>query len=593
MLPKKDRNKLVLVTLLQISLAFLDLLGVLAIGLLGVISVDNLQSHSQDKKMAGVLSFLHMNHLSFPMQTTLVGTFAVFTLIGRTLLSIYFTRRILYFLSRRGAKISTDLISRLLSKPLLSIQEKTTQEMLFSVTTGVSIIALSVLATSVVLISDLALLLIMGIGLIFVNLQTAIGIFFLFFAIGLLLYRMLHVRAGLLGIESSELNIRSNEKILEIFGSYREAIVRNRRDYYSREIGKLRYELAGSLAEINFMPYISKYIIESAVIFGALLIGAIQIVLQDASHAVSTLAIFLAAGTRIAPAILRVQQATIQIRTSLGQASPTLDLIDTLGDSLLVEDLNDSVELIHEGFDSSVHVRKVTLTYPGKSKPAISEISLEIPQGMSVALVGPSGAGKTTLIDVLLGVLLPDMGTVRVSGLPPLLAVAKWPGAVSYVPQDVVIVAGSIRENIALGYPIKEATEERVLNALKIANLEELVRGLQEGADTQVGEGGAKISGGQRQRLGIARAMFTKPHLLVLDEATSSLDAETELSISKAIYALRGVTTVIMIAHRLSTVKSADMVVYMADGKILATGTFDQVRLLVPDFDRQAKLMGL
>lgn len=593
MLPKEDRKKLILVTLLQVSLAFLDLLGVLAIGLLGVISVDNLQSHSQDKKVAGVLSFLHMTHLSFPMQTTLVGTFAVVTLIGRTLLSIYFTRRILYFLSRRGAKISTDLISRLLSKPLLSIQEKTTQEMLFSVTTGVSIIALSVLATSVVLISDLALLLIMAIGLVFVNLQTAIGIFFLFFAIGLLLYRMLHVRAGLLGIKSSELNIKSNEKILEIFGSYREAIVRNRRDYYSREIGKLRFELAGSLAEINFMPYISKYIIESAVIIGALLIGAIQIVLQDASHAVSTLAIFLAAGTRIAPAVLRVQQATIQIRTSLGQASPTLDLIDTLGDSLLVEDLNDSVELIHEGFDANVVVKNVTLTYPGKSKPAISEISLEIPQGMSVALVGPSGAGKTTLIDVLLGVLTPDLGTVRVSGIPPLLAVAKWPGAVSYVPQDVVIVAGSIRENVGLGYPIREATEERVLNALSVANLEELVRELPEGADTQVGEGGAKISGGQRQRLGIARAMFTKPHLLVLDEATSSLDAETELSISKAIYALRGVTTVIMIAHRLSTVKSADLVVYMADGKILATGKFDQVRLLVPDFDRQAKLMGL
>jgi ABC-type multidrug transport system fused ATPase/permease subunit len=248
---------------------------------------------------------------------------------------------------------------------------------------------------------------------------------------------------------------------------------------------------------------------------------------------------------------------------------------------------------MHEGFESSVEIENVSLTYPNKISPAIANISLTIPAGSSIAFVGPSGAGKTTIIDILLGVLIPDKGCVRISGLPPSLAVSKWPGAISYVPQDVVISSGTIRENIALGYPMKEATDELVMSALKVAHLDEFVAALPDGIDTQVGERGTKISGGQRQRLGIARAMFTRPHLLVLDEATSSLDAETEASISEAIHELRGSTTVVIIAHRLSTVRKADKVVYLSNGKVLATGTFEEVRKALPDFDVQAKIMGL
>ena len=247
----------------------------------------------------------------------------------------------------------------------------------------------------------------------------------------------------------------------------------------------------------------------------------------------------------------------------------------------------------HEGFIAEIHLKNVTISYPGNDAPAIMNVSLSVPPGKSIAFVGPSGAGKTTIVDVLLGVLIPDQGSVQISGLPPQLAVAKWPGAVSYVPQDVVIAAGSIRDNVALGYPLSEATEDLITSALKIAQLEKFIETLPDGIETQVGERGTKISGGQRQRLGIARAMFTRPHMLVLDEATSSLDGETEADISEAIHSLRGATTVVMIAHRLSTVRNADIVVYMDKGEIIATGTFNEVRDSVPDFDRQAKLMSL
>lgn len=592
-LSRTDQRKLISVAFFQVFMASLDLLGVVAIGLLGALSVTGLQSQQPSGRVSSALELMHLSDLTFEKQAILLGASSVFILIGRTILSIIFTRRILFFLSRRGAIISATLISKLLSQSLLMIQTRTTQKTLYAVTRGVELIVLSIIATAVVLVADLSLLVVMAVGLFVLDPTTAISTFLIFSLIGFLLFRFMHVRAGALGLESSRLNIASNEKIVEVFSSYRESVVRNRRNYYAREIGKLRLTLADVTAETSFMPYVSKYIIETSVILGAVLVGVIQFVLFDATHAVATLAVFLASGTRIAPAVLRVQQGSLTIRSARGQATPTLDLIEALNDVNLIEKVDDTLDTIHSGFISSIQLHNISLTYPSKVQPAVSNITLEIPAGTSAAFVGPSGAGKTTIIDILLGVLIPNEGQVLVSGVPPLVAVSKWPGAVSYVPQDVMIVAGTIRENVALGYPSNSYTDELVMYALKIAHLDQFVLGLPQGLETNVGERGAKISGGQRQRLGIARAMFTCPHLLVLDEATSSLDGETESNISEAISALRGLTTVVMIAHRLSTIQKADVVVYLAEGKIVAKGSFKEVRNLVADFDRQATLMGL
>jgi ABC-type multidrug transport system fused ATPase/permease subunit len=574
-------------------MGILDLLGVVAIGLLGALSITSLQSAEPLERVTWALRFLHISNASLQIQILVLGAGALLFLVGRTILSIYFTRKVLFFLSRRGAKISSNLVSRLLSQSLLKVQERSTQETLFAVTTGVGVITLGVLAAGIVLISDVSLLAVLMVGLFVIDPVTAFATFAVFVLVGILLYRNMHERASSFGITSSELNIKSSEKIVEVFGSYRESVVRNRREFYAREIGNIRLVLADISAEISFMPYVSKYVIETTVIIGALLLGGVQFMLQDAAHAVATLAIFLAAGTRMAPAVLRIQQGSITILTAIGQANPTLDLIDSLEGVPLVEESNDEIDFEHQGFNAEVEITDISLTYPKKDVKAISNVTLRIPKGSSVALVGPTGAGKTTLVDVLLGVFKPDEGSVLISTLPPLQAITNWPGAISYVPQDVMIAAGSIRENVALGYPSELATDELVMSALKIAQLDEFVAQLPMGAETQVGERGTKISGGQRQRLGIARAMFTKPHLLVLDEATSALDGTTEAGISEAIYALRGSTTVVMIAHRLSTVRDADIVVYMSEGKVLATGSFEQVRASVPDFDQQAKVMGL
>jgi ABC-type multidrug transport system fused ATPase/permease subunit len=277
----------------------------------------------------------------------------------------------------------------------------------------------------------------------------------------------------------------------------------------------------------------------------------------------------------------------------VGAAGPTLDLIRSFQHSKSCVEIDSFYKNEHDGFVPRVELKNLTFCYPEKFDPAVDSVSISIQPGDSVAIVGPSGSGKSTIVDAILGIVKPSSGEVSISGLEPLDAFAKWPGSVSYVPQDIFIANSSIRENVALGYPVSEINDEIVKNALEKASLEEFWKSLPDGLDTIVGEFGTKISGGQRQRLGIARALFTSPLLLVLDEATSALDGETELSITEAIQKFQGEVTVIMIAHRLATVRNADVVVYVDSGKVVATGTFDQIRKSVPDFDRQAQLMGL
>jgi ABC-type multidrug transport system fused ATPase/permease subunit len=577
----------------QVLLGFLDLFAVALVGLIGVVASTGIRSTESGDKVQGALLLLQVENLSFQQQVASLAIVVAILLVGKTVLSVLFTRKTIYFLSRRGALISSQLVSRLLSQSLLTVQQKSSQQTVFALTTGVQSVTLGVLANFAVLIADISLLIVLTSALLFFDFVTALLMIFFFVIASLVLFRLTSSRAVSLGMLSSKLTIESNEKIVEVLNSYRESVVRNRRDFYARKIGEIRFRLADSAAELQFMPSISKYLIESTVVLAAVFISGIQFLLQDATQAISTLIVFMAAGTRIAPAVMRVQQGLIQIKGSIGASQPTLELIENLQSANLLTEISDEVEFSHNHFISSVFLENVSFQYPGKRVPAISEISFEVPEGTFAAIVGPSGAGKTTLVDVLLGVIKPDSGVVTISTKSPLEAVSRWPGAIAYVPQDVVISDATIRDNIAMGFPREAASDASVWDAIEVAQLSDFVRNLPQGLDTQVGERGAKISGGQRQRLGIARAMFTKPKVLVLDEATSALDGQTEADISSAIQALKGSATVIMIAHRLSTVRDADLVVYMNSGRIISQGTFDEVRKAVPDFNKQAQLMGL
>jgi len=592
-LSSSDRKKIIAVVAIQISFGLLDLAGVALVGILGALAITGVQSRGPGDRVSVALKFLHIENHSLQSQATIIGLLAAALLISKTLFSVIFIRKTIFFLARRGAALSANLISRVLTQPLVQMQSRSMQQTLYAVTSGVESIAMGVLGTSVMIISDTSLLVILAIGLFVVDPAVALSTFVVFAVIAYILYRLMQYRAIKLGEEQRLLSIDSSEKILEVLNSYREIVVRNRRSFYSRELGRIRFKLADVIAERSFMPNISKYVIEITVVLGSLAIAALQFAVNDASHAIAVLSVFMAASTRISPAILRLQQGAVSIKSSIGSAGPTLDLIEELEELRTVSQEVDELDFEHEGFTGDIKLENVTLTYPTKKLPAVKNISFHIKQGEVVSFVGPSGAGKTTIVDVILGVLEPDSGTAQIQGHPPLDAIRLWPGAIGYVPQDVMISNGTIRQNVGLGYSLNEVAEDEIWRALEVAQLADFVRELPDGLDTPVGDRGTKLSGGQRQRLGIARAMFTKPKLLVLDEATSALDGSTEASISEAVHNLKGGVTIVIIAHRLSTVKESDVIHYLSNGKLEMSGTFEQLRSSIPEFGKQARLMGM
>jgi ABC-type multidrug transport system fused ATPase/permease subunit len=496
----------------------------------------------------------------------------------------------MFYLSRRAAVVSSNLVSRVLSQSLLALRKKPSQETLFALTSGVDFITMGVIGTTIYLVADISLLVVLSLGLFVVNPVLAGLTTGAFSAVGFVLFRIMRSRARDLGSKVALYGYSANKKILEALQTYREAILRGSRSYYIDSISTLRYKLSNTTAELSFMPLISKYVFESSVVVGALVLSAIQFSREDATRAVATLAIFLAAATRIAPAVLRLQQGLISIKSAMGSASQTFSLID----NLVEEHHLASTEKIEDFslFKSKVQIRNLSFDY-GIDNWSLKDINLEIDQGDSIAITGPSGAGKTTLIDIILGIIDPSEGEVLISNVPSRSAVRRWPGAIAYVPQDIYIIEGTIRENVALGKSLETISDNDVWEALERAHLADFVRSLPGNINEDVGEFGNKLSGGQRQRLGIARALYTKPQLLVLDEATSALDNETESLISQSLKELKGRVTVVMIAHRLSSVRMCDKVAYLENGSLVSCGSFEEVRNKVPNFDKQARLLEL
>jgi ABC-type multidrug transport system fused ATPase/permease subunit len=587
---------LLLVATFQVLLGFLDLIGVVLLGLLGTLAVSGIQSVPTTGRVAEVLEFFSIADLNLQSQVAIIGSAAAILLAVKTFLSLAFTRKSLRFLSNKSAKISLKLLQEVLGKSLIELREKSSQATLYSVTLGVSAITMGIVGTLLALVTDLSLLVILFSGLILVDVKSALFSVLFFTLIGLALYRIMNVKVKKYSLEAIDTSIHINERILEVVNSYRESVVRNRRNFYISEIGQSRTKLAGLEAELGFFPNISKYVVDLALVFGALGISALQFVFSDARQAVGSILIFLVAGMRIGPAVMRVQQQAILLKNATSNASTTLDLASNLivTSELDLSLFRDSYQVDkHLGFSGTLQLNELSFRYPGAATSAVKSINLQVENGKSVAIVGPSGAGKTTLVDLILGIFPPDSGKVLISGIPPLEVFAEFPGAVSYVPQEVFLSNRTIRENVTIGFNSSAASDSEIWRALEAARLADFVRGLPEGLNTPVGENGAKLSGGQKQRIGIARALFTNPKLLVLDEATSALDGETENEVAAAIQALRGDVTVIMIAHRLSTVRKADLVVYINEGEIIAQGSFDEIRRKVPNFDNQATLLGL
>lgn len=292
---------------------------------------------------------------------------------------------------------------------------------------------------------------------------------------------------------------------------------------------------------------------------------------REMSTLVPALGLFAIAGFRLMPSINRVLTAVQGFR--YGQAT-----IDVLHEELKeAPEPGDQARGERAGFRQELRLSEVAHIYPGAETVSLRDVSLRICPGESIGIIGPSGAGKSTLVDVCLGLLAPASGAVTVDGVDIREDLRAWQDQIGYVPQSVYLTDDTLRRNIAFGLPDDDIDETAVRRAVRDAQLEELVAGLPKGLDTVVGERGTSLSGGQRHRVGIARALYHDPAVLVLDEATASLDSDTERGVLQAVNALHGRKTVLIVAHRLSTVSACDRIVRMEAGRVVAQGHPDQV----------------
>jgi ABC-type bacteriocin/lantibiotic exporter with double-glycine peptidase domain len=518
---------------------------------------------------------------------------AVTVLVGKSLVSVFLTRKILYFLVSKSSKETRSLISKIIAQPIVDLNAINSYELQYVFGSGISLVIIGILGSFMTFVSDCALLVILAVGITAVDPGIALFSIILFGFVGFALYVILHKRAKSIGNELAETNIQSQSKLHELIYAYREIYVRNRRYSYYQQISDLKERNSHLMAEQSFMPNVSKYAIEITLILGGSLIAAFEFYTHSASRAFAGLSIFIAAGSRIAPALLRAQQNLVQMQSNRGATENTLEIVQRLKTYQSLELEVNEVNSSHEGFSPEIEVNNMSFTYPGSNSFGIKDLSLSIGKGKYVAFVGSSGSGKSTLIDIILGLHFPQSGSVTISGLSPQNCLQLWPGAISYVPQNVYIVEGTVRENICLGLLPHEVTEEAILDAIQKASLNEFIQNLPNGLDSHIFNNATSISGGQKQRIGIARALLTQPKLLFLDEATSSLDGQTEEDISNAIFSLKGKITVVVIAHRLSTIRKADEIYCLDRGEITASGTFQDLKKSNPDFERQALLMGL
>ena len=593
LLEKKDRFKLFLVLIINTFLAFLDLFGVAFIGITSAILIRGLQGLAAGDQVTRFLELLNLDGLPQQSLLILLGGSAIFFFILKTILSVYFLRKTLRYMSIRNAQISSSLVSKMLNRPVEKIFSKPIQHQIYNVTGGVERLVGGAVTSLVVIASDLVLLLVILVGLMLVDPITSIGTFFVFTGIAFLLYFLLHKRVAILNTKSAYQSIYFNQKVSEGINSFRDLFIKGGREFYVNEIRKTKMQLAGYDAEIKFIPNISKYTIEISVILGIALISGIQFYLFDSNRAIAVISVFLAASTRIAPAVVRLQQNVMTIKSSLSAAKPTFELIDELNGIKELDKTETLITTNHTDFSPQVKLSNLKFTYSGATDDTIQDISLDVSGGKFIAFVGPSGGGKSTLIDLILGLLAPSSGSITISGLTPVDAIKKWPGSIGYVPQDVFIENSTVKENICLGFNPDSVPDDLVWQALQLADLSDFVKGLDGQLSYRISDAGKNLSGGQRQRLGIARAILTKPKIVIFDEATSALDAETENRVSESILKLTGECTVIFIAHRLSVVRSADMIYYIDKGKVINQGTFEELRLINTDFNNQANFMGI
>ena len=387
------------------------------------------------------------------------------------------------------------------------------------------------------------------------------------------------------GKEGSEASGEIIRVVNHSLGGLKETHIIGCEEYFEAQLAAQVKRYAASASAYATVSQLPRLILEAVLMLFLIGFVSLTIILNgDAKQLIPTLSVFALTSIRLLPSAAHLIGAFGSIKNNSHNLQKLyLNLKEAeaeLSDSPQLDGHHaalPSASIRKLPFQQSINLHHVSYRYPGAKQPALNGISLDIPKGQSIALIGRSGAGKTTLVDVILGLLIPNSGDIRIDGRSIYTDIRAWQNMLGYIPQSIFLTDDTIERNIAFGVPDHEIDQQKLQKAVRSAQLESLIEQLPEGLQTSVGERGVRLSGGQRQRVGIARALYFEREILVLDEATASLDTETEQLVTEAIRSLSGTKTMIIIAHRLSTIQHCDRVYYLEQGQVAKVGSYEEV----------------
>lgn len=493
----------------------------------------------------------------------------------------------LRFLQGKYRELSQRLFSGYMRAPYLFHLDRNSSELMRNVINETHKVVFTVFSAVLnLMLNALAMIFIVALLLAAQPLFSAITLVVL----GGVSFLIMHVtkkKTGRLGREEMEHRGKSYKTVLEGLAGFRDIRLAGRENHFLRRYGASVKRILRSQYYRQMLQVLQRPALEAIVVSGVLVLAVwMTIDGYGMSRIIALLALYAAAAFRLLPQFRQMLNNITTLRYHIYSVGPVYDDLQRL--RRLNDDHREDNEPQAMPFLKELAMENVSFTYPNRKEPAVKDISLKVPQGKAVALTGLSGAGKTTLVNILLGLLTPQQGTVTVDGSSVAGRERQWQKNTGYVPQDVYLADDTLKHNVALGLEDHQIDEQRLQEAVKAAQLEELINRLPQRENTVLGERGITLSGGERQRVAIARALYHNPKLLIMDEGTSALDTITEQYISDAIGRLKGERTIVMIAHRISTVVHCDHICLMDEGRIVAEGTYHQLLDSSPQFRKMA-----
>lgn len=590
----RDRRAWIALTGLRASLALVDLVAVMAIGFVSVSVTIFLTSGSDPNRVIEFAGF------SIPALTAQslpwVAGLVLLLFLSKALVAIVLTKRAALLVARVEAAAAKRIAETCFLGDLSNSRKLSREEVSFAIQGGSPAAFQGVLNTLNTVVAEATLFIVILGGFLAVDpVATAAAIAY-FGLVAWTVHQFVGPKMAEAGRVTAKSSVDANTSISNLISVFRELSVLGKRERFIDDVYSARIYAANSQATMHYLGGMPRYIIETALLIGIGMFVAVQALSGDIFSSSGTLGVFLAGGFRLTGAILPLQTSLLTMKSVAPIANTAFEILaQGKHDADSAEkNFGEAVETGSKSGPLGARLSDVSFRYPHTSSWTIQELSLIIEPGSQVALIGPSGAGKSTIADLLCGVIHPSLGSVSLlptSSLDSSPAVSQVrSGRVSYVPQRPGLVSGTILENVALGESDLEWNTPKVLECLELVGLSGVVNDLPNGVRSDLGKHRDNLSVGQLQRLGLARALYTDPGLLIVDESTSALDGQSEAEIQKVIDNMRGKVTVVVIAHRLNTIQHADKVFLIENGRLADSGNFLELLSRNPSIERIVEL---